>query len=214
MAARYNIKHIISGMNFRNEGLLPPTWARGYLDWKYIKSVHNKFGSEKINTLPHLSFWKFIQLNVLKGIRSVSFINYIEFNKKEAISLLERELEWKNYGGKHYESIYTRFYQGYILPRKFGIDKRKAHLSCLIMSTGEITREAALKILEQPPLPEDIIRQDLEYVKKKLGLSPEEFSEIMNSPIKSINDYSNNHNWEKRFRKLLNFLRSKKIMPN
>lgn len=214
MAASYNIKHIISGMNFRNEGLLPPTWARGYLDWKYIKSVHNKFGSEKINSLPHLSFWKFIQLNVLKGIRSVSFINYIEFNKREAISLLERELEWKNYAGKHYESIYTRFYQGYILPRKFGIDKRKAHLSCLIMSTGEITREAALKILELPPLPEDIIRQDLEYVKKKLGLSSEEFSEIMNSPIKSINDYSNNHNWEKRFRKLLNFLRSKKIMPN
>lgn len=214
MAAKHNIKHIISGMNFRNEGFLPPTWARGYLDWKYIKGVQKRFGKEKISNLPHLSFVKFIQLNLLKGIRSVSFINYIEFNKSEAIRVLERELDWRNYGGKHYESIYTRFYQGYILPKKFNIDKRKAHLSCLIMSTGEITREAALKILEQPALSEDIIRQDLEYVKKKLGLSSEEFSEIMNAPVKSINDYSNNHNWEKRFRKLLNFLRSKKIMPN
>ena len=102
--------------------------------------------------------------------------------------VLQKELDWKYYGGKHYESIYTRFYQGYILPKKFGFDKRKSHLSSLICS-GEITRDEALRELENETYPADLQEQDREYVIKKLGLTDDEFEAIMNLPKKTFWDY-------------------------
>jgi N-acetyl sugar amidotransferase len=179
-ANQFGVKHIISGMNFRNEGMLPPSWARGYLDWKYIKSVQKIFGSFSLMSYPHLTISKFLFFNLIKGIRSVSFINYIDFNKEQVIKLLENELSWKNYGGKHYESIYTRFFQAYILPKKFNIDKRKAHLTCIISSNGGITREEALTILEKPIEDSKLLEDDKEYLLKKLEISEEEFYNIMN----------------------------------
>jgi len=214
IAAKHGIKYIISGMNFRNEGFLPPSWARGYLDWKYIRSVQKKFGKRSLKTFPHLSVPSFLYYNVIKGIRSISFLNYIEFNKKEAIAVIEKELGWKNYGGKHYESIYTRFYQAYILPNKFNIDKRKAHLTCLMLSTGEITREQAIEILKQPTADSKMLEEDKRYVIKKLGISEQEFEEIMRLPVKTILDYPNNHYLEMRFRTALNKLRKLGIFPN
>jgi N-acetyl sugar amidotransferase len=214
MADKFGIKHIVSGMNFRDEGFLPPSWARGYLDWKYISGVQKIFGSKSINTLPHFGIIKFLYYNLLKKIRSVSFINYIEFNKDEAMKLIEEKLGWQNYGGKHYESIYTRFFQAYILPRKFKIDKRKAHLTCLMISTGNITREEALMKLQDPTANPKMLEDDKEYLLKKLDISSEEFEAIMNSPIKSILDYPNYHTLEMKFRKVLNKLRAKKILPN
>jgi len=214
IAAKHGIKYIISGMNFRNEGFLPPSWARGYLDWKYIRSVQKKFGKRSLKTFPHLSVPSFLYYNIIKGIRSISFLNYIEFNKKEAIAVIEKELGWKNYGGKHYESIYTRFYQAYILPNKFNIDKRKAHLTCLMLSTGEITREQAIEILKQPTADSKMLEEDKRYVIKKLGISEQEFEEIMRLPVKTILDYPNNHYLEMRFRTALNKLRKLGIFPN
>ena len=213
-AAKFGVKYIISGMNFRNEGMLPPSWARGYLDWKYIKSVQSKFGTKKLNSYPHMSVAQFVNYNLIKRIRSISFINYIDFNKEEAMELIQRELGWKYYGGKHYESIYTRFYQGYILPNKFGIDKRKAHLTCLIISTGEITREEALKKLAEPTLDEEILKHDIIYFLKKLNFTQEQFDNIMALPPKTILDYPNMHSLEMKFRRMLNYLRSKKLLPN
>jgi N-acetyl sugar amidotransferase len=213
-AAKFGVKYIISGMNFRNEGMLPPSWARGYLDWKYIKSVQSKFGSKKLNSYPHMSVAQFVNYNLIKGIRSISFINYIDFNKDEAMELIQCELGWKYYGGKHYESIYTRFYQGYILPKKFGIDKRKAHLTCLIISTGEITREEALKKLAEPTLEEEIFKHDIIYFLKKLNFTQEQFDTIMALTPKTILDYPNMHSLEMKFRRMLNYLRSKKLLPN
>jgi N-acetyl sugar amidotransferase len=214
MASKFGIKYIISGMNFRNEGMLPPSWARGHLDWKYIKSVHQKFGRTKLDGFPHLSVFKFIYYNLFRGIRNISFINYIPFNKSEAMKVIQNELEWRNYGGKHYESIYTRFFQAFILPRKFKIDKRKAHLTCLIASTGEVTREQALEELKKPIADEKMLEEDKIYLLKKLNLSEAEFDEIMNLPIKSIFDYPNNHSLELKFRKALNKLRKAKLLPN
>ncbi len=213
-AAKFGVRYIISGMNFRNEGMLPPSWARGYLDWKYIKSVQKQFGRKPLSSYPHLSIFSFLYYNLVKRIRTVSFINYVPFNKEEAIKKIETELGWRNYGGKHYESIYTRFFQSYILPVKFLIDKRKAHLTCLIASTGEVTRQQALEILKQPIADAKLIDDDKEYVTKKLGISVKEFESIMNSPVKSILDYPNNHFLEMKFRKLLNKLRNLKLLPN
>jgi hypothetical protein len=144
----------------------------------------------------------------------VSFINYIPFDKAEAMKIIQDELGWKYYGGKHYESIYTRFYQAYILPKKFNIDKRKAHLTCLIASTGEVTRNEALEILKQPTADPKLMEEDKEYVIKKFGITEKDFDDIMNASVKSILDYPNIHVWEMKFRRLLNKLRKAKILPN
>jgi len=213
-AAKFKVKYIISGMNFRSEGMLPPTWARGYLDWKYIKSVQKKFGTKSLKSFPHMSIATFLYYNLIKGIRSVSILNYVNFKRTEAVNIIQEELGWRNYGGKHHESVYTRFYQSYILPKKFGIDKRKAHLSCLIISTGEITREQALEELKNPPVDPKLLSQDKTYFLKKLGITSDEFEQIMSLPIKSIHDYPNNHFFETKFRKFLTLLRKIKIMPN
>ena len=109
-----------------------------------------------------------------------------------------KELGWEDYGGKHLESLFTKFYQSYILPRKFNIDKRKAHLSALILS-GQTTREAALKELEKPPYEEQELKRDKEYVLKKLGFSEDEFERLMALPIKRHDEY-------KTDRRLRNFL--------
>ena len=214
VAAKFGIKYIISGMNFRNEGMLPPSWARGYLDWKYIRSVNKLFGGIKLKNYPHLNFFKFIYMNTLKGIKNVSLINYIDFKKEEAVLEIEKELGWKNYGGKHHESIYTRFYQSYILPNKFGIDKRRAHYSCLIMSSNELSREQALEKLKEPAADPKQMEIDRAYLLKKLDISSEEFELIMKSPVKCIYDYPNNHKLESLFRRLLLVLRKKGLAPN
>ncbi len=214
IADKYGIKYIISGMNFRNEGMLPPSWGRGYLDWKYIKSVHNIFGTQSLKSFPHMTVFQFLYYNLFKKIRSISFINYIEFNKEDAMKIIQDELGWKYYGGKHYESIYTRFYQSYILPNKFKIDKRKAHLTCLIISTGEVSREQALEILKLPPADPKLMEEDKTYVIKKLGITDKTFDEIMNAPGKTILDYPNQHRLEMKFRKLLLKMRRMKLLPN
>ncbi len=118
----------------------------------------------------------------------MDILNYVDYVKKDALEILKTELGWQYYGGKHYESIYTRFFQGYILPVKFGYVKRRSHLSSLICS-GEITRVDALKELGEPTYPPAMQEEDREYVVKKLGLTDAEFEEIMNMPTKTIYDY-------------------------
>ena len=120
--------------------------------------------------------------------RRVDILNYIEFDKTEAMKFLENELGWRYYGGKHHESIYTRFYQGYILPVKFGFDKRRCHFSSLVCS-GEVSREAALELLEHPTYAPSMQEEDREYVVKKLGLTEPEFEAIMKAPKKTFWDY-------------------------
>jgi N-acetyl sugar amidotransferase len=214
IAAKFNIKYILSGMNFRSEGMLPPTWARGYLDWKYIRSVQRIFGKKGLKSFPHLSVYKFLYYNIIRDIRSIAVLNYVNFNKSEAVEVIQTNLGWRKYSGKHYESFYTRFYQSYILPTKFGIDKRKAHLSCLIISTGEITREEALEELNNPAFNPDSLEEDRTYLLKKLGITSEEFDEIMAAPVRTIYDYPNNHRLEMQFKKVLQRLRELKLMPN
>ena len=125
---------------------------------------------------------------MVKGVRSHSVLNFLPFRKVEVKDLIAAELGWKDYGGKHHESIFTRFYQGYILPRKFGVDKRKAHLSNLIYS-GQISKNEALLELAEPPLAEELVRSDLPYVIKKLGLSTVQFEQIMRTPPRSHQEF-------------------------
>lgn len=183
-----NIKHIIWGFNSQTESHLPAAWSSGHMDWKYIRSIHGRFGTVPLNTYPYLNFWEYHKYMVQQKKYSHSLLELINFNKEKAMSILQNELGWKYYGGKHYESIYTRFYQGYILPQKFGFDKRRTHLSSLICS-GEITRKEALKELEKPAYPLELQMDDKEYAIKKFNLTPDQFEQIMKAPLKTFWDY-------------------------
>lgn len=186
MATKIGIRYVIAGYNARTESHLPPEWSQGHWDWKYIRSVHKQFGSVPLKTFPHMDLLTYARFILLQ--RWINILNYLDYNKTDAMKLLEDELGWKYYGGKHYESIYTRFYQGYILPRKFGYDKRKMHLSSLICS-GEISRSDALEELKKEPYSSALQEEDKVYVIKKLGLTNAEFEAIMAEPGKSFWDY-------------------------
>lgn len=187
-AAEENVP-IISGTNFASESILPKAWSQGYIDWPYIKKINRLFGTQKLKTFPHLSFFSLFYFNRIVRQRMFSLLDYIEFDKERAKQVLIDELGWRDYGGKHHESIYTKFFQSYILPVKFGFDKRRAHLSSLIIS-GQMKRDEALKEMLNPSFSPKEIQSDSEYVQKKLGLNEAEFKSIMSSPLKKYEDFS------------------------
>ncbi len=185
-ASELGINNIIVGYNVRTESHLPCAWSHGHLDWKYIHSINEMYGTKSLRNFPHVTLFK--RIFYARKFNWFSILNYIDYSKREARSILEDELDWKYYGGKHYESIYTRFYQGYILPNKFGYDKRRTHLSSLICS-NEITRDEALEELVNDPYPAALMMNDKEFVIKKFGLTKEDFDGIMALPPKSFYDY-------------------------
>lgn len=192
LATKYGLRHVITGTNVVSEAILPEKWGYGYFDWRYIRSVHRLFGRSKLSNYPHFSLTGLAYYVFLRRIRMISILNYVEYDKRKAMDILENRLGWIYYGGKHYESIYTRFYQAYILPRKFDIDKRKAHYSNLVLS-GQMTRDEALEAMKEPVYPEKMLEEDREYTIKKLGLSEDVFEAIMNAPKKTFEDYRNSH---------------------
>lgn len=189
-AIQYGLRYILLGTNFATEGILPMSWTYGVGDWRYIESVHHRYGQRPLRSYPHYTYWDMQRYSAVYRIQTISILNYLPYSREGSIETLEKELDWKYYGGKHYESIYTRFFQGYILPIKFGIDKRKAHLSTLILS-GQLTRQAALAEMEKPPYPGTLQEEDREYVLKKLELSEEEFDEIMRLPVQTYRNFPN-----------------------
>jgi N-acetyl sugar amidotransferase len=211
-AASRGIRYIISGMNFTTESIYVPDWAYGHSDWRYIKDVHSRFGMRKIVTYPHFSLLYLLYVNLFCRVKTVSILNYIDYDKNEAMRVLTEDLGWQYYGGKHHESVYTRFYQGYVLPKKFGIDKRYGHFSDLI-NAGQISREAALKEMELPPYPEALQAEDLEYVSKKLGLRGGAFDDVMALPIKSFRDYKNSFDKVNFLKSIANRLRGMGLYP-
>jgi N-acetyl sugar amidotransferase len=202
-ARRLGIKYILSGCNVRTESHLPLAWSRGHSDWRYISSLAKQFGTRPPKTFPHRNMFDLVW--DARRLAWIDILNYLDFRKDTALRVLQDELGWQYYGGKHYESIYTRFYQGYILPKKFGFDKRRMHLSSLVCS-GEITRDEALAELAKPPYPEDLQASDREYVVKKLDISDEEFERIMRTPPKRFEDYPSYEN--SRFVKLARKVRA------
>jgi N-acetyl sugar amidotransferase len=192
IAARQGLKHIVTGTNVVSEAILPERWGYGYFDWSYVKDVHRRFGTARLSTYPRFSLLRLFYFVFLRGIRMVSILNYIDYNKQQAMEVLQKQLGWVYYGGKHYESIYTRFYQAYLLPRKFDIDKRKAHYSNLVLS-GQMSRQEALEAMKAPVYPDDLLEQDRQYAIKKLGLDEASFGGIMALPRRTFLDYRNNH---------------------
>ncbi len=187
LAIKLDIKFILSGTNYVTEAILPPHWIHKKADYIHLKALQKQFVGTPFRTYPVFDLKTRVQAD-LKKIQSVSLLNYMDYNRDQAKEELKLQLGWRDYGGKHYESVFTRFYQGYILPRKFGIDKRKAHLSNLICS-GQLTREQALAELAQPIYDEALLRSDFDFVIKKLGISNAEFEAIMKLPARSHSDF-------------------------
>lgn len=187
-AYQHKIKYILTGHNYQTEAILPKTMRWSKFDVANIKDIHTKFGTKKLKTFPFLGFYKSIWYTFALKLQRVNILEYINYNKDEAKEIIKKEFNWRDYGGKHYESIFTRFYQGYVLREKFGYDKRKAHLSNLILS-GQITREQALEEISKPPYDPDLLKQDFEYVAKKFDMTMEEFRAIINAPNHSHLEY-------------------------
>lgn len=212
VASERGILYMLSGENLVTEGVLPGSWTYGVWDWKYIRGVHQRFGTVPLRRFPHYSLANLLYYRAARQMRTVRPLNFLPYVKSEVMRVLQHELGWKYYGGKHYESIYTRFFQGYILPRKFGIDKRKAHLSTLICS-GQITRDTAVTELSCQSYSPELQRQDHEYVTKKLGLRAEEFAGIMALPIRTHRDFPNAEALFHRVRDIVHGARRLRLLP-
>jgi len=187
-ANELGVRYMLMGNNVATEGIRVTTWSMGQMDWKYIRSVNARFGKGPLKDFPHTTLWQDAWLRYVKRQRSIDILNLVDYHKEEALRILTEKLGYVRYAGKHHESVYTRFYQSYILPKKFGYDKRRIHLSPLIMS-GQITREHALEEMRKPIAPAEQLRQDKTFVCKKFGLTEAQFDEIMALPKKTFWDY-------------------------
>lgn len=204
IANQENIKFIINGHSFRTEGKVPVMWSYG--DGRYIKAVQARFGKIRLKTFPNYTLFSLFYYTCIRKIRQVRLLYYFPYEKIKTKYLLNKAYGWEDYGGHHYESVYTRFYQGYILPRKFGIDKRLREYSALIRS-GQMQRsEAIRKLNEEKPMSESQVASDRAYVLKKLGITSEEFEDIMSAKPKSFLDYPSYYSTIRRFRKPIRFL--------
>jgi N-acetyl sugar amidotransferase len=187
-ANKFNIKYLLSGNNVWTEYTLPKSWNYNKFDLVNLKNIHHTFSQSALTHLPALGVWHYAYYQLIKGVKSVQLLNYIDYDKEKIKNEIASQLTWRDYGGKHHESIFTRFYQGYILPRKFHIDKRKPHLSNLIFAS-QLTKPEALKELMAPPYREELQVEDKEYVAKKLGFTNKEFEAVLNLPNREHNTF-------------------------
>ena len=188
IAREQGIRYILSGSNFATEFGMPKSWVWRKQDLVNIRGIQKRFGTCRIRSFPTFNTWQRGVNALLKRVRYIRLLDLISYRKEEAMEKLTAELGWRYYGGKHYESIFTKFYQAYVLPEKFGIDKRRAHLSALIRNS-EMSRAEGLEALGSPPYDSSEMLTDREYVLKKLEFSEAEFDEIMARPVKAHTDY-------------------------
>ena len=181
-AMKYNIKYFLTGYNISTESILPSAWGYNAMDGIQLKDVHKRFGKRKLKNYTVLSFFsKHIYYPLIKKFKIITPLNFLPYNKNEAKRIITEELNWRDYGGKHHESIFTKFFQSYYLPKKFGFDKRLPHLSSLIV-TNQMSREEALLELEKPLYDSYDLECDKEFIAKKLGISNETFESLLVLP--------------------------------
>ena len=190
-AVKHNIKYVLTGSNNATEFIRPPVEWIYMNDLTMAKDIHKKFGQRELKTFPMCDILTYkVYYHYFKGMKRIYPLDYIVYNKAEAEDLLHEKYGWTKYENKHYENVFTRFFEGYYLPHKFGFDTRKNVLSNQILA-GTMTREEALQILEKPSYDPDLMIQDKEYVAKKLGISVQEFDDIIEGPNKTPADYKN-----------------------
>ncbi len=189
-ASSNNIKYILTGGNYSTECIRNPLeWMYYQSDSIQLRDIHKKFGNIQLKTYPITNIlWHKIYLPYIRNIKLVRPLDYMPYNKELAMKTLEEKVGYQRYPQKHFESRFTRFYESYWLPVKFGYDTRKVQFSSLIL-TGQMTREDAIKELEKPSYDKDTIVQEFEFVANKLDISVEELQSYMEGPNKTFKDY-------------------------
>ena len=201
-AAREGVRYILSGHNTATESGGVRAWVQGHADWRYVQQIHKRFGDSSLRSYPHVGIFNFLYYSLVRRVQWVQFLDFVGYDKEKAVEVLETKLGWRSYGEKHHESIITRFYLGYFLPEKFGFDFRLVHLSSMIRS-GQLSRDEALQEMEVVTYAPDQQRRDRDYVIKKLGLSAEQFDELMQRPPKTFEDYPSYKRWFSPIRPLM-----------
>jgi N-acetyl sugar amidotransferase len=189
-AAKHGVRYILTGANYSTECVREPLeWHYHASDLRQLKDIHRRFGTRPLERFPTADILTFkVYYRFVKGIRVVKPLNHVRYIKEEAMQFLVDRFGWQRYAHKHYESRFTRFYEGYWLPTKFGYDKRRAHFSSLIL-TKQMTREEALQKISQPAYDEETIAHDFEYVATKLDISVGELRGYLNGPNRTYRDY-------------------------
>jgi len=192
-AQSYGLRYVLSGGNIATESIMPEEWAYNAMDLRHLEAVHRRFGTRKLKSFPRVGFFHYYFWNrYVKRMRVIRPLNYMPYVKDEAIALLERELGFRYYGGKHFESRFTKWQQLYYRPRKFGYDERRPYLSSMILS-GQMTREQALEALAGDGVNERQAEEDTEFVLNKLSISRREFNQIIEQPSRTFRDYPSNY---------------------
>lgn len=191
-AADHKVKYVLTGANYSTEGVKPPQEWTYLNDIRLIKDIHSKFGKIPLRTFPFCGMFRYrLYYRYFKGIRVVRLLNLVPYHKDKAMKVLEREFGWQAYDNKHYENIFTRFYEGYWLPKKFGYDKRRCYYSSLILA-GQMDRGEALKLLAEKPYDDETAMTDLKCISDRLGMSSSRLLELMHGSNRTFRDYRNN----------------------
>ena len=189
-ANKHKVKYLLTGGNYSTECIRNPLeWMYYQSDSRQIKDIHKQFGQAPLNDYPLTSIlWHKVYLRYIKGLRVVRLLDYIPYNKQEAVKYLEDNFGYQSYAQKHFESRFTRFYESYWLPEKFGYDTRKVQYSSLIL-TGQMSREEALEKLQKPAYDPENIHHDIEYIANKLNIPVDELMGYFHAPNKVFSDY-------------------------
>jgi N-acetyl sugar amidotransferase len=192
-ADKYNIKYILNGGNISTECVRNPMeWLYYGTDMAQLNDIIRRFGTRELKTYPFSSIFRHkFYLRYIRGVRVVRPLNFMPYIKSEALNLLEREYDWKPYPQKHFESRFTKFYEGYWLPERFGFDTRKVQYSSLIL-TGQMSREEAVEKLKEPAYDREKIEDEFNYIATKLSITPDELRGYFNMEKKFYWDYKNN----------------------
>jgi N-acetyl sugar amidotransferase len=211
-AEKYKIKYILNGGNFSTECVqYPMEWFYYGTDMVHNKEILKKFGTIKMETYPFSSVFRHkIYLKYFKGVNVIKPLDYVPFIKKEALDLLEKKYGWKPYPQKHFESRFTKFYESYWLPERFGYDTRKIQYSSLIL-TGQMEREEAIESLKTTAYNPDTIQEEFNYIAAKLGITSSELHQYFKMPKKYYWDYKNQKNIFRLGAKVLNLIGVEKV---
>lgn len=208
IANKFGIKYILNGYTTETEGILPEGFTHYKLDKRNLKGIYKKFTGKSIQKIKLVGTFDHIYYDKIKKIRFVYPLDWINYSKEESTALIQERYAWQSYGAKHYDNVFTRFYQGYILPNKFSIDKRISHISMLICSKQITLEEAKKMYLSNPYYPnKEMEMDDLNFFIKKLGLSHQEFEEYMGRPAISHRNFKSDLDYYDFFRPFYSWIK-------
>lgn len=194
-SSKHNIKYVLIGGNIATESVFPRSWHGSAMDSTNLLSIHRKFGERSLSTYRTISFWSmYFYYPFIKGLRIVRPLNFVPYNKNDAVNELKAKVGWRDYGFKHGESRFTKLFQAHLLPMRFGYDKRRPHLSSLIVS-GQLSRRDAIQLLNEPLYDPLDLQSDIDFFCKKMRISKAEFEGFIAGPKRHYSEFSN---WDMR----------------